>query len=168
MEKNNTSTTTTLHDIMVAPFVTSSSNILAAQVGTKDDTSIRKFQEVLLSEFFGERRKINKNVDEESTVATITLSALDYDTAKEVVNIDADYLKRFLIDNTVNNNDADNSPIHEWMMMGLITNETRYSSGRYDENYSVDARTCSIFPVIFLLLVSLGLATAAEKKLCRS
>ncbi|KAG7357854.1 peptidase C13 family protein [Nitzschia inconspicua] len=47
------SDTTTLHDIMVAPFA--KKEVLAANVGIKDDTSVPKFKTVSLHEFFGIR-----------------------------------------------------------------------------------------------------------------
>lgn len=42
---------TTLAELMVNPFA--SKNVLAANIGAKDDTSQRKFKDIRLSEFFG-------------------------------------------------------------------------------------------------------------------
>jgi glycosylphosphatidylinositol transamidase (GPIT) subunit GPI8 len=55
--------TTTLYDIMVAPFA-GNKNALGANVGIKEDTSQRKFKDIKVEEFFGERsmkQKMKKN-----------------------------------------------------------------------------------------------------------
>jgi hypothetical protein len=44
---------TTLEEVMVLPFA--SKHVLGAQIGTKDDTSTRKFKDFTLSEFFGRK-----------------------------------------------------------------------------------------------------------------
>jgi glycosylphosphatidylinositol transamidase (GPIT) subunit GPI8 len=157
VEMNNI-TTTTLHDIMVAPFASTSSSsttvnfFLAAQVGINDDTSNRKFQDVLLSEFFGEQRNTAENV--------VHVIAQERTTTN----------KRLLID-VLPTSTTDDNPYLEWMKMGLLANEARgnsYSNNR-DWDYSMDAKSkLMIIPGVSLLLLALGLTTAAEKMLrCR-
>jgi hypothetical protein len=48
-EKSND--TATLNDVMVAPFA--DKNVLSANIGIKEDTSVRKFNDVPLRDFFG-------------------------------------------------------------------------------------------------------------------
>jgi hypothetical protein len=43
----------TLEEIMVLPFT--NKQVLGAQIGAKDDTSTRKFNDIKLSEFFGRK-----------------------------------------------------------------------------------------------------------------
>ena len=67
--------TTTLYDIMVAPFA-GNKNALGANIGIKEDTSQRKFKDIKVEEFFGERpsnkkRPNKKKADQQPTITTI-------------------------------------------------------------------------------------------------
>jgi hypothetical protein len=175
IEKNNTNTTT-LHDIMVAPFASASSsptsnvNMLAAQVGIDDHTSNRKFQDVLLSEFFGETKYAGGNDFSVTTIddaSETMVNVMSHENTKISTNIEINFAEKRLLDDITSPGSTDNNPLHDWAMMGLTTNETRDNScGSNDwNNYHMVAT--SWISGMFLLLLTLGMVTTVEKKLCR-
>jgi hypothetical protein len=165
--------------------------MLAAQVGIQDDSSNRKFQNVLLSEFFGERRNDVENgsaaTGTAATTTTTRTTALHQDTAAasklgenmiKVIfntemtptNLDTFYddSKRVLIDIPSSSSVTDNDSLQErWWRMGLITNGINDNSGNSDWDYPRDGESWRILPGIVISLLTLGLATAIEKMCIR-
>ena len=78
---------TTLHEVMVRPF--EDKITLAANIGIKEDTSKRKFKDVLLSEFFGEKGGGVSNANVVNTKSETTLMS----TTDSNKNIDVEEIK---------------------------------------------------------------------------
>ncbi|KAG7341056.1 peptidase C13 family protein [Nitzschia inconspicua] len=140
------SDTTTLHDIMVAPFVRK--EVLAANVGIKDDTSVPKFKTVSLHEFFGVRGGGGGRIQDTPSSEDIIVTANVVKSSDEVER------KRILMD----------LPIPPSPSFVVAMDES--ALGREDEDdmgYTSQPFEYPLRNVLVGFLVMVALVTTAEK-----
>lgn len=152
---------TTLEEVMVLPFA--NKQVLGAQIGTKDDTSARKFKDFTLSDFFG--KKGGGVVWPEKSTTTHPLASEKPEILKietRSIESQADSLPRELVHGGRDNRKVP-SPLPR--RRNVATTDAKASS-RASHSTQVHSEK-SFFFLTCLLLVAVLVASTLESKFSR-